>query len=61
MPLIDLLAALGLLVAVALGAVTVLTALLFGLRRLELATVPVRDARTTSTAGSSAARGAARR
>jgi hypothetical protein len=40
MPLLDLIAALGLLAAAALAAVTVLTAVLFGLSRLETATVP---------------------
>ena len=42
MPFVDLITALGLLVAAALAAVTVLAAVLFGLARLELATVPVR-------------------
>lgn len=42
MPLLSLIAALGLLAAVALAAVTVLTFVLFGLSRLEMATVPVR-------------------
>jgi hypothetical protein len=60
MPLVDLIAALGLLAAVALGAVAALSALLFGLTRLEMATVPVRG-RATSTAGSWEGRGAVRR
>jgi hypothetical protein len=42
MPLIDLIAALGLFLAAALAVVTVLTAVLVGLSRLELATVPAR-------------------
>jgi hypothetical protein len=45
MPFVDLITALGLLVAAALAAVTVLAAVLFGLARLELATVPVRRRR----------------
>ena len=45
MPLLSLIAALGLLAAVALAAVTVLTFVLFGLSRLEMATVPVRRRR----------------
>ena len=42
MPLVDLLTAFGLFTAAALAAVTVLTAVLFALSRLELATVPAR-------------------
>jgi hypothetical protein len=45
MPLVDFITALGLLVAAALAAVTVLAAVLFGLARLELATVPARRRR----------------
>ncbi len=39
MPFLDLIAALGLLITAALAAVAVLFAVLFGLDRLELATV----------------------
>jgi len=42
MPLFDFIAALGLFFAAALAAVTVLTAVLVALSRLELATVPAR-------------------